>query len=147
MCPPAAGDPPLTGPPDRQTLRLLKRRLRDEPIVATTAFEPDSYEPQLLRASFEAARYPPAVETARLDVRWFTTGDFSVHYLETTTDGSRWECRWDRHPNPHDARVHFHQPPDGVAVVDLSLSSCHPLDVASTVLAAIERRLGRLWDG
>nr|WP_254546283.1 hypothetical protein [Halomarina sp. BND7] len=139
-------EPPTTGPPDRQTLRLLERRLADEPLVETTAFDPDAYEPQLLRARLDAARYPSTVEAARLDVRWFTSGDFSVQYVETAANGVRWTCRWDRHPNSHDPRLHFHRPPDGTSVEGLSLESVHPLDVLSTVLAAVERRVAQRWD-
>lgn len=134
-----------TGPPDRQTLRVLERRLVDEPLVAATRFEPDSVEPGLLVASLEDDRYPPATDDARLDVRWFTNGDFSFHYVERSTDDSRWECRWDRHPNAHDPRLHVHRPPDGTAVENLSLPSRHPLDVCSTVIAAIDQRVDRLW--
>ena len=146
MSPPAGRTPASTGPPDRETLRLLERILADEPMVATTTFEPDSYEPTLLRALIEADRYPSAVEAARLDIRWYTSGDFSIHYLETTAaDDQDWECRWDRHPNPHSTRLHFHQPPNGDETEDLSLSSLHPLDVVSTVLAVVEQRITQHW--
>ncbi|ELZ29112.1 hypothetical protein C474_13614 [Halogeometricum pallidum JCM 14848] len=142
---PPSDDSPSTGPPDRQTLRLLERILSDDPLVATTEYEPDSYEPRLLRVRFDLDRYPPAIESARLDLRWFTTGDFSLHYVETVSNGEHWECRWDRHPNPHNARVHFHRPPAGEKVEDLTLESHHPIDVGSTVLAAIERRIADQW--
>lgn len=134
-----------TGPPDRQTLRLLERVLADEPMVATTEFDPDSYEPQLLRAAFDTHRYPPTVEDSRLDIRWFTSGDFSIQYIETTADEQHWECRWDRHPNSHNSRLHFHRPPDGAEAEDLTLSSVHPLDVISTVIAAVEKRIAQQW--
>lgn len=140
-----APDPDPVGPPDRQTLRLLEKHLADDPIVAGTAYEPDVHAPRLLRAHLDATRYPAAVTDARLDVRWFSSGDVSVHYLEVGADGPRWECRWDRHPNDHDPRLHFHRPPDGADVSDLSLPSLHPLEVYSTVLAAIERRIESHW--
>lgn len=135
-----------TGPPDRQTLRLLETHLADDRLVESTGFEPDPYEPRTLQASLDVDRYPSGVESARLDVRWFTTGDFSVHYVENESDGNRWECRWDRHPNDHNSRLHFHRPPDGAVVEDLSLESLHPLDVYSTILEAIERRIQTHWE-
>ncbi|MCL9813310.1 hypothetical protein [Natranaeroarchaeum aerophilus] len=140
-------DPPThsTGPPDRQTLRLLARHLSSESLLVETAFDPDSYEPRLLRGVLDAGRYPDSVTAARLDIRWFTTGDFSIHYVEVHEDGTRWECRWDRHPNTHNTRLHFHEPPSAVEVADLDLPSLHPLDVYSTVLAAIEDRIETLW--
>ncbi|WP_254863701.1 hypothetical protein [Halovivax gelatinilyticus] len=145
MAPPANERPNSTGPPDRQRLRLLERFFSTEPAITTTAFEPDSYEPRLLRAQVDTDRYPPAVSRARIDVRWFESGDFSFHYLETRTD-ERWECRWDRHPNAHNSRLHFHRPPNADEVRDLACQSIHPIDVASTVLAAIDERIERCWE-
>lgn len=144
MTPSPNSGPPSTGPPDRQTLRLVETLLTDEPLIATTEYKPDSYEPRILQALCEQSRYPAAVETARLDIRWFASDDFSLHYLETMAD-DRWECRWDRHPNPHNARLHFHQPPEGDDIVDLTWSSLHPIDVLSTVIAAIEQRIDQHW--
>ncbi|WP_114579219.1 hypothetical protein [Saliphagus sp. LR7] len=145
MSPSPDDEPASTGPPDRQTLRFLERILADESVVTTTEFEPDSYEPTLLRALVDVGRYPPAIETTRLDIRWFTSGDFSMHYIETRANGDQWECRWDRHPNSHNARLHFHQPPTGDKVEDLTVSSVHPLDIVSLVLAAIEQRITQHW--
>lgn len=146
-----SSDADSTGPIDRQTLRLLERHLAADARVATTEFDPDATEPRLLRAhletspSDEPARtdttvYPSWVDAARLDVRWFTTGDFSVHYVERDGE-TTWECRWDRHPNAHNSRLHFHRPPNGDAVEDLSLPSTHPLEVYGVVLGALAQRL------
>lgn len=142
--PPAASSPDATGPPDRQTLRLLERQLTKESVVADTDFEPHTHEPRCLCALLDTAYYPELVETARLDIRWFMSDDFSIHYVETTAN-NRWECRWDRHPNDHNAREHFHQPPDGSEVTDVSFPTLHPLDVYSTVCAALEQRRETLW--
>ncbi|WP_436903599.1 hypothetical protein [Halovenus halobia] len=146
MCPPppepTAGS---TGPPDRQTLRLLEDQLASDPLVVETRFEPDPYEPRLLQVELNTQRYPDSVTTVRVDIRWFTTGNFSMHYVEQRTDDSIWECRWDRHPNPHNARTHFHEPPTGAEVTDLDLPSLHPLEVYSTVFSAIEQRIESLW--
>lgn len=133
------------GPPDRQTLRLLEKHLADDPVVATTRFEPNSQTPRQLVAHLDATLYPASVTDARLDVRWFTTGDFSIHYVESGSKGSAWECRWDRHPNEHNARLHFHRPPDGSDVQDFSLPSLHPLELYATVLKAITERLESHW--
>ncbi|MFC7205326.1 hypothetical protein ACFQJC_17590 [Haloferax namakaokahaiae] len=146
MSPPSEdSEPNSTGPPDRQTLRLLERHLASDSLVAETEFDPDSYEPRLLHALLDAGQYPESIAAARLDIRWFTTGDFSVHYVEEHDDETLWECRWDRHPNSHNSRLHFHQPPDAKDVTDLTLSSLHPLEVYSTVLTAVDQRLESLW--
>ena len=65
-----------TGPPDRQTLRLLERHLSSDALVVETAFDPDPYEPQVLSGLLDEGRYPDSVNAARIDVRWFTTDDF-----------------------------------------------------------------------
>jgi len=119
--------------------------LASDQLVVETAFEPGPYEPRLLQAVLDAGQYPESIATARVDVRWFTTGDFSMHYIERQTAGETWECRWDRHPNPHSDRAHFQEPPAGADTTDLELSSLHPLEVYSTVFTAIERRVESLW--
>ncbi|RCU46455.1 hypothetical protein DU504_03510 [Haloplanus salinus] len=134
-----------TGPPDRQTLFLLERHLASDSLVAETTFDPDAYEPRLLRGHLDAEQYPSSVTASRLDIRWFTTGDFSFHYAEHHEGGEHWECRWDRHPNAHDTRLHFHEPPSATEVVGLDLPVRHPLDVYSTVLTAIATRVKTLW--
>jgi hypothetical protein len=142
---PPSDSPAATGPPDRHILRRLERHLASEDLIANTAFDPNPHEPRLLHAHFDTTHYPASTTAARLDVRWFTTGDFSLHYVETSAD-AEWECRWDRHPNPHNTRVHFHHPPDSDDVTDLSLPSHHPLEVYSTRLDAIEQRLTDHWE-
>lgn len=134
-----------TGAPDRQTLRLLERQLVRDRVVADTAFEPDAYEPRLLCAQLATERYLSSVETARLDIRWFTSWDFSIHYIETDSGGDHWECRWDRHPNDHNTRTHFHEPPECDTVTDLSVQSGHPIDLYATVQAAVEPRIETHW--
>lgn len=136
---------PSTGPPDRQTLRLLERHLTSDSLVIETSFDPDLYEPRLLSALLDDRQYPDSIIAARLDIRWFETGDFSFHYVEEQQGEDNWECRWDRHPNTHNTRLHFHESPSATEATDLELSSLHPLEVYSTVLTAIERRIEALW--
>jgi len=129
MSPPPADSPAgQTGPPDRQTLRLLERQLASDTLISETGFEPNPHDPRSLRGVFDAGQYPASVSAARLDIRWFTTGDFLVHYLETWTDETNWECCWDQHPNTHNTRIHFHEPPTGTEITDLELPSIHPLE-------------------
>lgn len=134
-----------TGPPDRRTLRLLERHLRPELLVAKTAFDPDTYEPRVLRVLLDVDRYLESIVAARLDVRWCTTDDFSLQYVEEYDD-RRWECRWDRHPDAHNRRLHFHQPPTAEEMTDLFLPSLYPLEVYSTVPTTTEQRLEVLWE-
>ncbi|WP_348643029.1 hypothetical protein [Natronomonas gomsonensis] len=145
MGPPTDAPTGRTGPVDRQTLRLLETHLIDDPLVESTSIDPDPYEPRLLHASLDTGRYPESVETVRIDIQWFTSGDFSFHYLETESAGQHWECRWDRHPNEHNTRLHFHMPPTGTNVRDIPDLAEHPLEVYSTVLTAIDERIETLW--
>lgn len=147
MSPDHPGDAPTsTGPPDRQTLRLVARHLASDELIEATEFEPNPEEPRLLHAALKPSRYPSTITGARLDVRWFETNDFTFHYVETHTNGETWECRWDRHPNQHNARTHFHRPPEASAVEDLEVPSLHPLEVYSIVLTAIESRMEATWN-
>jgi hypothetical protein len=70
--PPEDSAPRSTGPPDRQTLRLLERHLSSGSLIAETAFDPDSYEPRLLQTTLDTERYPEWTTAVRLDIRWFT---------------------------------------------------------------------------
>ncbi|MFW5950389.1 MAG: hypothetical protein ACOCR6_03530 [archaeon] len=54
--------------------------------------------------------YYPNEASARLEIRWYRNDDFTIHYVEQRDEGT-WHCRWDRHPNGHNARDHFHPPP------------------------------------
>lgn len=85
--PPEDPGPDSTGPPDRQTLRLLERHLTSDSLVVETTFDLNPYEPRRLYALLDARRYPESIPAARLDIRWFTTGDFSIHHVEEHDDG------------------------------------------------------------
>ena len=65
-----------TDPRDRRTLRLLGQQVTTDPLVVDTWFDADAYEPRLLTATLDIEQYPNVVATARVDIRWFTTGDF-----------------------------------------------------------------------
>ncbi|MFB6085666.1 MAG: hypothetical protein ABEJ84_02480 [Halodesulfurarchaeum sp.] len=121
------------------------RSFASDELIEATEFEPNPEEPRLLHSTLKPERYPSTITEARLDIRWFETNDFTFHYVETQKDGETWECRWDRHPNQHNARTHFHKPPEASAVEDLDVPSLHPLEVYSIVLTAIEGRIEALW--
>jgi hypothetical protein len=93
---------------------------------------------------FAPAYYPESVAKATLDVRWYTNDDFKIHYRERHPDHA-WECRWDRHPNPHNARAHFHPPPAAQTPGEDADWPTDHLNVLATVLADIEKRIETLW--
>lgn len=85
------------------------------------------------------------VEEAILTVRWYTNDDFKIHYQEDHGD-SAWKCRWDRHPNPHNTRDHFHAPPDALTPGEDATWPSDYRDVLAIVLSEIERRITDLWE-
>jgi hypothetical protein len=90
--------------------------------------------------------YYPGEASARFEIRWYRNDDFSFHYQEERRDGT-WICRWDRHPNAHNARDHFHPPPDAsrTDAEDAGWPTDHR-DVSQLVLDRIEERIEMLWD-
>lgn len=131
---------------DVATLRVLGRRSTSHPLVTDWGFEPDAVSPRRLVLSFDAAQYPDAVRTARLDVGWYEGGAYAFHYVESRTDED-WQCRWDRHPKPDAARAHFHPPPDASTNVSTSeIAATHHLGVLFEVLDRIADRVASLHD-
>ena len=128
------------GPLDVHTLEMLAGRATTHPLVADWLFRPDAISPRVLELRLDASRYPSDVDEARLDVRWFVGGDYTVHYLEDGPDDP-WQCRWDRHPKPDGPRAHFHPPPDASGVEPSPIDGAHPLEVGFSVLRWIEDRL------
>lgn len=129
-----------SGPLDVATFELLAGRLESSPLVDTWEFTPDSRSPRALRVHLDAAAYPPPITAARLDIRWFETADYSIHYVETHPD-ERWECRWDRHRKRDAPRAHFHPPPNAGRAGASPLTSSHPLGVLFEILEWIRERV------
>lgn len=140
---PPTGSGGSPAPIDRPILEFLRDRLETTPQVARAAiFDGDGHLE--LRVHLSDAYYPDSVESASLTVRWYTNDDFKIHYREAR-DGSDWECRWDRHPNPHNARDHFHEPPDASTPgTDASWPTDYR-EVLTLVLDEIEDRIADLW--
>jgi hypothetical protein len=141
MVPPADGASPA--PIDRAILQRLQSRLADNRLVeSVTLVDTERFH---LRATL-AADYYPGERTGRVEIRWYRNDDFSIHYRETDA-GAAWECRWDRHPNAHNTRSHFHPPPDAsrTDAADVQVSSGHR-DVCRTVFEFLEERIETLWE-
>jgi hypothetical protein len=90
--------------------------------------------------------YYPSEGSARLEIRWYRNDDFTIHYREERPETS-WMCRWDRHPNAHNSRSHFHPPPDAsrTDAENTPWPATHR-DVISVVLDRIEARIETLWE-
>jgi hypothetical protein len=139
------GDQAGTGPIDTEVLRRIAGRIETSVRFSSVAYRPDA-APNAVVADYDTGYFPAAVDRASLRIRWFETDDFSVHYAERYRDGTRWECRWDRHPNDHNARAHFHPPPDAVTPGN---DASYPLDwreVLTQVLNELDERVQTLWE-
>ena len=140
----APEDPTATGRLDRTTMRTLGRRAETHPLVESWRFEPDQIAPRSLVISLRSTAYPAETEAARIEVHWFVTSDYYVHYVEDRGT-TRYQCRWDRHPKTDAPRSHFHPPPDANGV-EPSLLNDHHLDVLFSVLDWVVERVERLHD-
>lgn len=135
-----------SGPLDVATLDVLARRADSHPLVGGSVLRPDSLSPRRLEVPLDDDRYPDPVTEARLDVRWYEGGDYTVQYLESRAEDV-WQCRWDRHPKPDAPREHFHPPPDASAdVVAAGLEEAHHLGVLFAVLEWVESRVSDLYE-
>lgn len=127
---------------DMTTLRTLGRRAATHPLVAAWSFEPTSTSPRYLEVELDADAYPVSVDAVRLEIHWFDTDDYYVHYIETR-DTEYYQCRWDRHPKTDAPRCHFHPPPDAGTAVESPLET-HALEVLFTILDWVSERVETL---
>ena len=102
-------------------------------------------------SAYSCVRSPPfsnesLTKSARFEIRWYRNDDFNVHYQEEWRD-SVWKCRWDRHPNAHNSRDHFHPPPAAsrTDAKNAQWPGDHR-DVSRLVLDRIEERIETLWE-
>jgi len=127
--------------------RAVLERMRPLFVGGRTFTSAEIVEEGRLHLRVEVSgEYYPDETSARLEVRWYRNDDFNVHYQEERRDGV-WKCRWDRHPNTHDSRDHFHPPPDaGRADAEGAEWPNDHRDVCRLVLDRLEERIERLWE-
>lgn len=130
---------------DEALLRHLQGIFADLGAITETVLFPANRQESLV-VTFETAAYPDDIETVRLEVRAYVSGDFHITYYERYL-GERRQCRWDRHDQPHNSRDHFHPLPaaSSADAVDREF----PRDVTQVlrrhVLPWVGDRLGDLW--
>lgn len=140
---PPAGDGGSPAPIDRPILEFLQTRLTATNQVKQASIT-DVNGHLELHVTFAPTYYPRRVDDASLAVRWYTNDDFKIHYRDVRSD-STWECRWDRHPNPHNTRNHFHPPPTAPTPGENASWPTDHRDVLTLVLEEIEQRIVDLW--
>ena len=108
-------------------------------------WRPD-YAPDSLVCTYDAGLYPVSVDEAYLQITWFKNDDFYVHYQENWADSNEKTCRWDRHPNDHNTRDHYHPLPEAATPGRDDSYSRNWKDVVSRVLREVDARIGEFWE-
>jgi hypothetical protein len=130
-------------PVDRSILERMRSR-----FVGSRMFESAEIVEEAnlhLRVELSGDYYPTEV-SARFEIRWYRNDDFNFHYQEQRRD-SVWKCRWDRHPNAHNSRDHFHPPPAASrANAENTQWPDDHREINRLVLDRIEARIETLWE-
>jgi hypothetical protein len=131
------------GPIDFDRLELIRERLTTDDRFTEIGEQP-AFAPDRLVCRYDRRLYPDRVQSARLEIVWFETGDFSLHYHEAHETGA-FDHRWDRHPSGHNTRDHIYLGPEAPTPGD---DTTHPTDwrdILSAVLSEIEARQRGFW--
>jgi hypothetical protein len=128
---------------DRATLEAVRDRLRTAPQIATAGIVVADGQTKL-EATLTAAATPPRIDRRFLDIRWYTNADFRIHYQEDWPDRT-WCQRWDRHPNDHNDRDHFHPPPDAATPGEDRTWPTKFEAVLKLVVDGVRTRTDALW--
>lgn len=133
-----AGEPShsIRGPIDGPSLFDFRAEFERLEPLATGELDPvDPTELTLVLADGIGS-----ADSARLDVRWTTSGDYNVHYTDPVGRNLRWDVHPHDFPRPTDDR-HFHPPPDASNAPDDVESSC--IEVSEVIL--VTRAVHDLW--
>ena len=129
---------------DRGTLEGVRNRLRTAPQIETAVIDVADGQTRL-EATLTAAATPAEIGRRFLDIRWYTNGDFRIHYQEDWPEGV-WRQRWDRHPNDHNERDHFHPPPDAATPGEDRTWPATFQAVLRLVVDGVRTRTDSLWE-
>jgi hypothetical protein len=133
-----------SAPVDFEVLDRVYTRLRGDERFEDVNLRPE-YAPNSLVLHYDSRYFPSFVVTNFLQIRWYTNDDFNIHYEEEHEEVDTWKCRWDRHPNSHNQRGHFHTPPDASTPgEDLSYAKDWR-DVISLVLDELDNHIQGFW--
>lgn len=136
---------------DFDLLREIQRRLCNDERFRAAHYRPD-YAPSSVVFHLDLGFYPMKIEEAKLKIKWFENGDFSIHYQENYTDGTKspgqepgFSHRWGRHPNPHNTYDHIHPGPDAPDSGDDADHASDWNDVLSMVICEVDERRDSFW--
>lgn len=134
-----------TAPVDFELLDRIRIRLRESDRFQHVDWRPE-YAPRSVIFYYDLGYFPSVVDEAYLKVCWRENGDFIHHYEEKYGDGRRWACRWDRHPNDHNSRDHYHLPPDADRPCEDTDYPDDWRDVITDILREIDDHVRAFWD-
>ncbi|WP_136602957.1 hypothetical protein [Salinigranum halophilum] len=132
------------GPVDAEVLDRIAAHLARSARFDDVQSRP-AYAPTAVVAAYDRGYFPGGVTSASLRIRWFETDDVSIHYSEQYQTGASWECRWDRHPNDHNTRDHFHPLPDAPTPGEDETYPDQWQDALATVLTRLDDRIEAFW--
>lgn len=129
-------------PIDQAVLQQIRSRFAGSRLTDTTELVTEGKSH--LRVELSDDYYPNEI-SAHFEIRWYRNDDFNIHYQENRQDKT-WKCRWDRHPNVHNARDHFHPPPEAsrTDAQDDQWPRDHR-DVCRLVIEYLAERVETLW--
>jgi hypothetical protein len=130
---------------DSDILERIGRRLHGSARFDHVEYPP-AYAHNGVVTDVDSGYFPAAIERAYLRIRWFETDDFNIHYSEQYRDGTTWDCRWDRHPNSHNDREHFHPAPDAMTPGEDMDFQRDWREVISGILSELDERIQSFWD-
>lgn len=133
------------GPIDSDILDRIADHLVGSERFSEVETRPPS-APTSVIAEYDLGYFPPDVTRSYLEIRWYETDDFNIHYVEEYRHGKQWSCRWDRHPNDHNTREHFHPPPQAAKPGDDAEFSRDWRDVMTRVLDELDNRVQSFWE-
>jgi hypothetical protein len=138
---------PPSAPIDGAVLETIRTRAGTHPLIESVRTDRTGGTISTVCAKLDLDRYPARIQDAELEIRWYTNSDYNFHYLETH-DAAVWQCRWDRHLNPHTQRTHFHPPPEASSAdaIPDSPGDQHPQAIFTRTLANIRERIDDLWE-
>ena len=130
-------------PIDFDRLDIIRNRLATDDRFVRIENQPE-FAPDRLVCVYDSQFYPGDIERAHLEIAWYESGDFSLHYHEAHGDET-FDHRWDRHPSTHNTREHIHPGPDAPTPGDDASFSEDWRDVLSATLVEIEDRQRAFW--
>lgn len=128
---------------DRPILEAIRDRLRTTTQFNSVVIVGGDSQTHL-EAVVDPTVNPAALHRRFVDIRWYTNDDFRIHYQEEWADET-WQQRWDRHPNEHNSRDHFHPPPNAATPGQDRSWPVDFRDVLANVLSELADRNTEVW--